>query len=357
MRPLNRLFMLALALAMAILPTWAQYEDDEQTDDHTLQDQQYLERRQPKDNSPAAPADPSREQAEEEREFLKYVDGLIRDRNYRAASSQRYRVQTDDPRLDAEASAAFLEQFRVYFDSFWAPRVPMVPYEKQSRVFLFYSFHKYNKLLGGDFSRKTNRPKGHYGSWFDVVTIHTDADLPGDLPDTLIHEAAHQLMEQRFDWKRGQPLWIGEGMASYFGFTLTNKDAEFEIGRVGGKHVRLYRDGKIYRGGQARLRLNFFRDAIKHATMGDTLYGPLLSINDPARFYGQNANVNYAASWLLVHYLFHGDDGRHSAAFSRYLEAEMNGEGGVNRLMSEIGMTPDGLDRAVAAYAKRLKVR
>jgi len=357
MKRLRTLIALSLVSAWLAGPVLAQYEEDEQTEDHGRQDQRYLERYQKNETEPAVTADPTQDRAKAEAEFLRFVDGLIRDRNYRAANSERYRVQTDDPRVDPKAAAAVLERFRDFFDSFWSRRIEMRPYEKQSRVFLFYSFHKYNQLLAGDFSRSTNRPKGHYGSWFDAVTIHTDADALGDLPDTLVHEAAHQLMDQRLDWKNGQPLWIAEGMASYFGYTLMDRDDGFEVGRVGTKQAGLYRDGKVYRSQQAQSRLSQFRDAIKHATTGDTLYGNLLSIRDPARFYGQNSGVNYAASWLLVHYLFHGDDGQHSDAFTRYLEAEMNGEGGADRLMSEIGMTPDGLDRAVAAHAKRLKVR
>ena len=67
--------------------------------------------------------------------------------------------------------------------------------------------------------------------------------------------------------------------------------------------------------------------------------------------------TNEWARTLLGSFLFHGDEGRHAEAFTRYLEAEMHGEGGPDRLLSEIGMTPDGLDRAVAAYAKRINVR
>ena len=152
MKRLRLLIALSLVSAWLAGPALAQYEEDEQTDDHSRQDQRYLERYQKKETEPAVTPDPTQDRAKAEAEFLAFVDGLIRDRNYRAANSDRYRVQTDDPRVNPKAAAAVLERFRDFFDSFWSRRVEMKPYEKRSRVFLFYSFHKYNQLLGGDFS-------------------------------------------------------------------------------------------------------------------------------------------------------------------------------------------------------------
>ena len=78
--------------------------------------------------------------------FLEVADKLIRDRDYRAANSERYRVQTDDPRINPKAVAQLLEQFRGFFEQSWAGRAELRPYVEQSRVFLFYSFFKYNQL-------------------------------------------------------------------------------------------------------------------------------------------------------------------------------------------------------------------
>jgi hypothetical protein len=353
MTPRRRFPRLALVLSLLLATTaWAQYEEDDRTDDHARQDRRYLQRYQ--EQTP--PPDTDEDRARAEAEFFRFVDDLIRDRNYRAANSERYRVQTDDPRLDPESVTELLERFRDWFDAFWSPRIPPKPYEGRARIFLFYSFYKYNKLLHGDFSRSEIRPAGHYGAWFDAVTIHTDADPPGDLPDTLVHEAAHQLLDRCFDWKTGQPIWLAEGMASYFGYTFMDKQGTFEPGRVGGKQIALLRTGKVLKGEQARLRLKGFREAIKQGAGGDSIYGDLLASNDPRRFYGGNPAFNYAASWMLVHYLLHGEDGRHRDAFTRYIEAEMRGEGGPDVLYREIGMTPEALDRAVAAYAKTVKL-
>ncbi len=359
-RVIPRLGLLLLAAALLGMPTFAQYEDDDQTEDHAERDRRYLERYQPKE-APAAqapPADADAERALAEREFLAYVDGLIRDKDYRAASSDGYRVQTDDPRVDAAAVVQLMDSFRGYFEQFWRGRLEPRPFEDQSRVFLFYSFFKYNKLLDADFSRVYNRPKGHYGSFFKVITIHSDADTPAEFGDTLIHEATHQLMDQQFDWPNGQPVWVAEGFASYFGYTAFDGKDGWKTGEIGGKQVELFRDGvKARKPQQPQFRLQSFRDAMKQASGGDSLYGKLLTVRDPDRFYGQNAGVNYAASWLLVHYLLHGEGGRYAGAFAGYLAAEQRGEAGPTSLLEELGTTPEALDRAVLAHARTLKVR
>jgi hypothetical protein len=344
-------------LALAILgaaPTPAQYEDeDEKLKDEAERDRLYLERYQ-KQESP----DTGLSAEEAEAAIFARIEELIRDRNYNGATSDHFRVQTDDPRLDPQAATELLESFRSYFESFWADRLPLKPYEKTGRVFLFYSFFKYNQLLEGDFRFSAQRPKGHYGSLFDGITLHTDADGPGDLADTLVHEATHQMMDQRLNLTVGGTLpWLSEGMAHYFGNMQRDKSGKFLGAVVGGKGIGLFRDGKIYDSRLPALGLRNFRRSAKNVGSGDSLFGTLLGIRDPNVFYGGNAELNYNASWMLVHYLFHGAEGAHADAFVRYLEQESQGKGGPDVLMKEIGLTYQALDAEVARHATTVKVR
>ena len=87
---------LVLGLLLAA-PTFAQYEDDEKLEDYAEQDRQYLERYT---KAEAADAGLSPEAAEAAM-FAK-VEEIIRDRNYTAADSDHFRVQTDDPRISAK---------------------------------------------------------------------------------------------------------------------------------------------------------------------------------------------------------------------------------------------------------------
>jgi hypothetical protein len=350
---MSRTLLLVALVAAALSPAAAQYED-EQTEDWAEQDRLYQERYLKKDQ-PAEP-DPAQTHEEAEAAFLARVEELIKDRNYRAASSDHYRVQTDDPRLDPDPAVELLEAFRVYFDAFWSGRTDLLPYDKQSRVCLFYSFYKFNQLLEGDFRFNPQRPKGHYGSLFDTITLHTDADGPGNLPDTLVHEAAHQLVDRRFEWAGGlPPVWVSEGIATYFGFTYRDDDG-FHPGKIGGKNISLLRDGKKSRGDGAAVRLREARNAMKDASSAEGSFVARLTGMEPSDFYGGNPTANYGAAWILVHYLFHGDEGAHADGFVRYLEQAPLGQADAGDLFTEIGQTPQELDANLARHVRKLKI-
>lgn len=345
-----------LAAALAVVgpaPALAQYDEDDQTRDHEDVDGSYLERYQQQEEET-----PEEDVEEGLEEFLARAERLVRDRNYRSASSERYRVQTDDPRLDSRAAVALLDTFRDYFDAFWQGRMELAPYDDQSRVFLFYSFHKFNEALEGDFRYRTYRPTGHYGALFDVITLHTDADGRGNLEDALIHEAAHQLTDRRLYAGEFAPSrWVSEGLAQYFGYTWADDSGGFRRGEVGGKSAKLLRG---VRGSNAELRgkLRSAGTSLKKAgAEAGALVDRVISIRDPNRFYGEEAPLNYGVSWLLVHFLLEGEEGARVDGFIRYLELEKRGRGGSDAVYREIGLGPDELGSALSAHLKRLNVR
>jgi len=338
-----------LCCLLLMAPAAAQYQAEEQTRDHEEQDSSYFDRYS---NEPEK--DASLE------EFLERADELIRDRNYRAASGELYRVQSDDPRLDAKAALALLETFRSHFDRFWSDRVQLADYDSQSRVFLFYSFHKFNQTLAGDFRFNSIRPKGHYGSLFDVITLHTDAGCPGELGNSLVHEAAHQLSDQRLFGveKVRAPPWLSEGLASYFGFTLQDSSDNFLTGKVGGKHPLLLKDARSRDCSEIKAAIREGKQAFKESKReGGSLVEELFSTGGPASFYGPRILSNYAISWILVHYLLHGESGIHAESFSRYLELAARGAAEPERLFELLGMSPAELDVALERHLKGLKVQ
>lgn len=345
-----------LLLAAAWTPVGAQYEDDA-TRDYEEQDRRYLERmknaRQPEvKRGPIE--DPSAE-------FLDLAERLVRDRNYSSAQTERYFVQSDDPRLDAQATAEFLEVFRDYFDEFWDEGIELAPYDKTSRVFLVYSFYKYNQLLAGDFRFSALRPQGHYGSLYDAISLHSDADGgPGATPDALIHEATHQLIDQRIFGGDPPPVyWLTEGLASYFGYTFLDKKTGFREGTVGGKSVSIFSGAKDQPGQEAKLVLRDSGKAFKaYAKTHDApLVTRLLAIDSPVGFYGDQQRLNYTASWLLVHTLFHAESGGYRDGFLRYLARAAGGDGGAEALYEELSMDPPELQAALERHAKTLKAR
>jgi hypothetical protein len=180
-----------------------------------------------------------------------------------------------------------------------------------------------------------------------VVTLHTDADTEDRLADTLVHEAAHQLVGRRIYGEDHRPSrWVSEGLASYFGYTYMDDESRFRPGQIGGKEVALFRK-KAKASRESRDVLVRYRRAVRslERKMGPIPVSKVVDVVDPADFYGEHYRVHYFFSWLLVHFLFHGDDGGHA------------GQGGADVFFRELGLSRDELDLALAEHLKKLKAR
>jgi hypothetical protein len=343
-------------IAFALIFVWplvagAQDPWDDQHQDYEEQDQRYLERLK------QAEARQERDPEAERKAFVEMADELIRDQNYRSKVGEHFRVQTDDPRLDVKATSALLETFYHFFDDFWTGRVELQDSDDLSRVFLFYSFYRYNKLLDGDWSLSWNRPRGHYTPEFDTITVHTDAATEDSFADTLIHEATHQLVQQRIygSGDVGPSLWVTEGLADYFGYTYMDRRHEFHAGEIGGKKVALLRDD-AGASKESKDILSAFRKALRKLEKQEPVHlTSVVYLDDPRDFYGEGANLNYFSSWLLVHFMLHADEGRHAPAFQRYLALEESGAEREGALFRELGLEREQLDAALLAYLKGLK--
>lgn len=287
-------------------------------------------------------------------EFLARADDLVRDRNYQVSVTDHYEVKTDDPRVDPRAVAELLESFRVFFDEFWREDGKLQPYEDRSRVYLFYSYYKYNELLTGNKRFGSFRPSGHYRPFFDLVVTYSDSVAAEDLPELLVHEAAHQLVEQRlFGRPAPRSPWLTEGMASYFGYTARDEKGRYHAGRIGGKRTSLVRGGARSHGREASARLSDFRRALKRRPSFSI--ASAIDVDDPSLFYGDGVEWRYTAGWLLVHFLLHGDGGSHRKSFRSYLDKESLGQGGVDLLLEHLGLSAERLDAAFRDYVRHLK--
>jgi hypothetical protein len=359
-RRVLRCWPIVLLLALP-LPAAAQSED-EQTRDYEEQDRRYYERYAEQEPEPEKPAESTPDPippSEDFESFLATAEALVKNQYYRSGSTEHYRVQTDDVRIDTDAVLALLETFRAYFEDFWDERLELARHDAQARVFLIRSFKNYNDLLGADFRREIVRPKGHYIQAFDIIAAHSGAGRPQELTDAVVHEAAHQLVGTRiFAGKDDATPWISEGLASYFGYTYRDKNGTFRPGAIGGKSTRLMRDIPRGQSIEGSSRLRAFKKRLKTLPSAEgTFVDYLVRMRDPMRFYGGDVDLHYAGSWLLVHFLFHGNEGRYATPFARYLELETEGRGGAEVLYRELGATPEHLDSAFFEYVGRLKPR
>lgn len=347
-------------LMIVLLAPLALAQTENEEDDWAEQDRRYQQRLQQQREAQAAPPPPPGTDIDPEvrqqmiDEFVAMANDLIKDRNYSSRSSDAYLLKTDDPRVDLGATLELLDSFRAWFVSFWDGRTELLPYEGPGRMYLFYSFFKYNKLLTGDARLSDFRPPGHYRGNLDAVVLYTDGAPAGDLPDILVHEAAHQLVENMvFGPDGAQPSpWIAEGLGTYFGHTLRDKRGAFVTGKVGGKGVEIVRGGGT-KDGSAKARLK----EAKKAMSGDTSWTAhdVIEIRDPQSFYSEGANARYGISWVLVHYLFHGNGGAYADPFVRYLAIEAKGEGGPERFYETLGVDAATLDEEFERYFGKFK--
>ncbi len=79
----------------------------------------------------------------------------------------------------------------------------------------------------------------------------------------------------------------------------------------------------------------------------------VLFIDDATTFYG-NPGWNYGASWVIVHFLLHGDEGRHAEIFAAHLDAERNGLGGADKLLESLKMDRETLEAALVRHFRRM---
>jgi len=343
---------IASVAALLVTATWAAPDPEE---DAAREERRYLERLRAARETPAPERAATTGEREAAREaFLARADELIRDKNYRSGGTDAYLVKTDDPRLDVGAVADLLTSFRAAFDRFWQDRVELLPCDEASRMYLFWSYYKYNQLFSGKARFDEFRTAGHYRGVLDTIVIHTDGTPPGDLADVLVHEAAHQRIRQCLAGPDAElPPWLDEGLAEYFAYTRQEAGGRFAFGEVGGKSVWPFREGKPSRATAARTR----RDAAlrRLADGGGGTVDGLLRAGGPA-FYGDGIEANYGASWLLVRFLLDGDGGRHADAFAAWIRDDLRGGGG-RALPDALGLDAGSLDEALARHAKSLKIR
>ena len=120
-------------------------QSDDQTEQWEKQDREYLERLERAQAEKDAATDEQREDAASR--FVARADQLVKDRNYRWRETGYHEVRTDDPRVDVDAVAELLRSFEAFFEAFWEGKADPAEAVEPSRLYLFYSFFKYNKLV------------------------------------------------------------------------------------------------------------------------------------------------------------------------------------------------------------------
>ena len=183
-----------------------------------------------------------------------------------------------------------------------------------------------------------------------VIGFHAEHQTRQTLISTLVHEVVHATM-YRYIVKPGNvlPRWISEGLADYLGNSKIKKGQ-----LMPGEHdwTQVYRSQAfLWRGKSlSQLRLNSVRERIRQ--------GPALTVEaivsaDRDTFYGENMGLYYAQSWLLVHFLRHGNEewtDQHFLDFVLYVAEGYRAEVAFEEVY---GNPPSAFEDAYREYARR----
>jgi tetratricopeptide (TPR) repeat protein len=200
------------------------------------------------------------------------------DNGWAEVRSQHFRVITDGSERDARRVAREFEQIRFAMSSVYpklrldsgAPLLVMCPRDESSMKILAPQFWK----------RKGFKPAGFFQHGWDkeYAVVRLD-ELRPESYEVVYHEYVHSVMHLNLRWL---PVWLDEGLADFHANTRFEKT-------------------KIYVGAPSwRLRVLRSRPLIPLST--------LFSVTPSSPYYHDEdkADIFYAQSWLLTHYLFFG---------------------------------------------------
>lgn len=222
-----------------------------------------------------------------------------------------FRIYTDKPAAFARRLGAVLENdlaaYRALYADVWALEGAPAP----AKVYAFRDRAGFEKVAGPRHDPPMTDGTGGFAHFESKILFVgaskaayaqlTPAELDARLLQTARHEAVHGFddwLARWYDPMRGSGgYWTVEGRAEHLAFS--------GIGRlvIPGLLQAPPKDGKV---------------AAVPEAVGSIRLAEFLAW-DPGRF-RQEGVRGYAYAWALVHYLFHGEGGRHAAGFKAFLK-------------------------------------
>jgi len=216
--------------------------------------------------------------------------------------TQHWKLRTDLAPNEARDAAKLLDAMYNAYEG----GLSMLPKKRDTTFEAWVFKHKndYNNTLQAHRRGDSNVTEHSAGMFFTTtygtqVTAVTVEDSWNHFERVAKHEAFHQFAYSRF--QHGIPQWLNEGIAEYFE-SSTYINGALIPGQVSKSTADLLRQD---------IRLNRcipFLDLLK---MNGREWLQNLANGDAA--------LQYRQSWAMVHFLIHGENGRHAAKFNQYL--------------------------------------
>jgi tetratricopeptide (TPR) repeat protein len=215
--------------------------------------------------------------------------------NWVEVRSPHFTVISNAGDKQARRMADQFEQFREVFQTAF-PKL-RVDLGKPLVIFALKNEDSMKLMLPGYWEVKGGvHPAGIYAPGEDVHMVAVRLDTEGDNPfEVVYHEYTHALMDLNF---RGLPLWLGEGIAEFFG-NSTIREKDVAIGQISAYHLRVLHQSSLIP-----------VEALLQADHSSPYY------NEQNR-----ASVFYAESWTIVHYLLLDPEARKRQLLQNFLDA------------------------------------
>lgn len=267
------------------------------------------------------------------------------------ATTERFVFVTDAANAEAARGiASGLEAAYATTYDVLAKELPSQPARGKVHAYLFASRQAYHQLSGE--SSEDAWTAGFY-SPVGLIAFHAEAGTADDLLSVLIHETVHALMDRHIIRPGVQlPTWLSEGFAEY----MANSDIKKGKLIPGGHRKRWSRPRISVWGGFVRAARGSFvsaRDVKRAINEGKAL--TVEEIFDARRmeFYGDKRDLFYPQSWMLVHFLRHGEPEWAAKQFPEFMLYVCEGYDPREAFIKVYGAPPGSFEAAYRQYVKR----
>lgn len=238
----------------------------------------------------------------------------IQTRHFRLIGS----VSDDDLRHVADRLERFRQALALLFpglDLQSAPSATMIVFPSQA------TYEPYTPTFNG----VATKVAGHFvgGPTANYILMTAEGDTLAVAYHEYVHLVIHRVLA-------GAPAWFHEGLAEYYSTFEMTSDTRARLGTVLRPHVLLLRE-------QGMLPLT-----------------TLMAVNQDSALYNEDRRSSfYAQSWLLVHYLLLGQQGKYVSRVAAFVGQLADGVPVEKACEQALGTTPTALEEELWAYAQQ----
>lgn len=292
---------------------------------------------------------PFKQQAKYLEHLANLAEPLLDASHRHRGDSARFVVISDAPEAGtAETLARNLEAVFALLDQTFQPGLPPYPDHYKVVVYVYWKSASFSALVS-----QVEVPEWANGFYAapGFLAFHLETADVDDLLGLMVHEAVHAYMDRSLDRPGFRPPpWLAEGFAAYFGKSEIHK-GHLVLGSVReGKYVLDQRLRGAYR---RKTQTGWTLDDIRRAVRKGEVATPadLLAMNRTT-FYGEDISQHYALSWLLVHFLRHGEPGWADEQFPKLLLYLTEGYPVAAALETVYGLSPEDLNQPFQEYVR-----